>query len=735
MTTLFNFMGARSPLWSGTKVMQKVFTCRVAALLASTMLASAYSPGAAAQNAGDATVLEEIVVQGASYETEGTRSYTTDLISVGEKDARPLREIPQSTTVLTRERLDDGGFTSLDTALKKTPGVVVLTNDDGRSSLYSRGFEFDTLYFNGLPAPLSSIHGTQPDMAMIDHIEILRGPAGLFGGTGEPAGAINMRLKQAPDAFQAQMSATYGSWNNRRIEADIGGPLNAAGTVRGRLVGALGKTDNFVDVINNQIGTIYGTLQADLTENTTATLSISHQKRDITPFNGLPSLANGTLLDLDRSTFVGADWNRFDSTVTDYIAEIEHRFDDGGHVKASARYSDRTSDFLYGYAAAAASPAGTVNGMRWLAREFEERALALDAHISKPFELWGKENNIILGADYRNFDYSWNNLTALIPGTYDVRNWNTSVPRPTVDFNSPSTTRVKNDLKQYGIYGQWRHKPLDNLTLIGGGRLTWVDLSTLDANETINARFTPYAGVIYDITDRISAYASYTEIFQPQTETTVAGSIIGPRTGQQFEVGVKANLFDDVNASIAYFNLRDRNRAVRDPDNLSFSLAQGQAQLQGLEMELTGSLTPNWQVAAGYTYTDTKFVNTARVPGAEFYTPEHMVQLWTKYTFDERHGLLNKAFIGGGVKVFSSFSNLTRSVNAGTGAVGVTEIKAPGYAVVDLQAGYDFNENLSAVLSVNNVFDTKYYERVGGTPVFNFYGAPRNVNFKVTAKF
>lgn len=697
-------------------------------LLASTVLVSLGAAGALAQEAGDTTLLPEISVWGTSYETEGTGSYTTDLISVGEKDVRPLREIPQSTTVLTRERLDDGGFTALDTALKKTPGVVVLTNDDGRSSLYSRGFEYDTLYFNGLPAPLSSIHGTQPDMAIIDHIEILRGPAGLFGGSGEPGGAINMRLKQAPDNFFARLTGTVGSWDNRRVEADLGGPLNQAGTVRGRLVGALGKSDNFVDDVDNQVGVIYGTVQADLTENTTATLSISHQKRDITPFNGLPSLADGTLIDVSRSTFTGADWNDFNSTVTDYIAELEHRFDDGGHFKASARYSDRSSDFLYGYAAAAASADGTVNGMRWLAREFDETSLALDTHVSKPFELFGQEHNIILGADYRHFDYTWHNLTGVITGTFDLDDWNTNVPRPVYDLSSAAP--VENDLKQYGIYSQVRIKPADNLTLIGGGRLTWLDLATQTVDASVDAEFTPYAGIIYDLTDRISAYASYTEIFQPQTQLDANGDIISPRTGRQYEIGVKAELLDNVNATIAYFNLRDTNRAVSDPDAAGSFLARGEARLQGVEVEASGSLTPNWEIAAGYTYTHTEFVDTTRAAGAEFYTPEHMLQLWTKYNFDERHGVLDNAFVGGGVKAFSSFKNISR-----TAAGGATTIEAPGYAVVDLQLGYNFTEDFQAVLSVNNVFDKKYYERVGGTTVFNFYGAPRNFAFKLSKTF
>lgn len=107
-----------------------------------------------------------------------------------------------------------------------------------------------------------------------------------------------------------------------------------------------------------------------------------------------------------------------------------------------------------------------------------------------------------------------------------------------------------------------------------------------------------------------------------------------------------------------------------------------------------------------------------------------MFHLWTTYSFDENHGVLDGAFVGAGLRAYSSFKNISR-----TAAGGATTIEAPGYAVVDLQAGYKFNEHLTAVLSVNNVFDKKYYERVGGTSVFNFYGEPRSFNFKLTGTF
>ena len=104
----------------------------------------------------EAIILSPLSVIGSGYETEESGSYASNLISVGEKDARTVKEVPQSTTVLTNQYLKDRNVTSLDTAMRKTPGIVVLDNDNGRSSIFSRGFEVDKLYFNGLSAPVSS---------------------------------------------------------------------------------------------------------------------------------------------------------------------------------------------------------------------------------------------------------------------------------------------------------------------------------------------------------------------------------------------------------------------------------------------------------------------------------------------------------------------------------------------------------------------------------------------------
>lgn len=680
------------------------------------------------QQSAQDRVLEPLIVQGASYETENTGSYTSNLVSVGEKDVLTVREIPQSTHVITRDRLEDGGYTSLDTALRKTPGIVVLSNDDGRSSIFSRGFEYDNLYFNGLAAPLSSIYGTQPDMAIVDHVEILRGPQGLYGGTGEPTGTINMRLKQAQKEFGGSASVSAGSWGTYRADADITGPLTENGALRGRLVAAKSESDGWVKGTDNGVELAYGTLQADITDATTLTFSLNYMGRDVKPFNGLPTYADGTLIDLPVDTTTGFDWNDFNNDVKDYIVELEHKFNDGGHVKTSLRYADRSVDFLYGFSLDSADPDGKVDRMRWLARDFEEDSLAVDAHISKPFALMDMDANLIMGLDYRGYTSDMKQGLANINGTFNIFNWDTSaVAKPNVTYSTDQTT----DSSQYGGYSQFRISPLEPLTVMAGGRLSWYE-SEVTNNLTgartskvdLDAEFTPYVGATFDLNDNFTAYGSYTSIFQPQTKTKVGGDIIDPRTGNQYEVGLKGStLSNDLNGSVALFRLEDKNRAVDDPNNAGFSLAQGKVRVQGFETELSGRLLPGLEVSAGYTFTTTKDMETGTT--FSYWTPKHMVQIFAKYDVGTHFNEMDGLSAGGSLKYFDDFAAIS----------GGRTINAPSYTVVDAFLNYKLTEDVTAIFNVDNVFNEKYYERVGSTMLFNFYGKPRTYGFKLKAEF
>lgn len=698
-------------------------TIRSALFLGTALVAPLLAGGAWAE---DSTDLGAITVKGASYETEGSDSYKSGLISVGEKAAMTPREVPQSTSVVTRKQIEDGGYTALETAIENTPGLLVLSNDIGRSSLFSRGFELDYLYYDGLPAPVSSIYGTQPDLSIVDHVEVLKGPSGLFIGAGSPAGAVNMRLKQANRTEPGgSVTATVTSVGQKRLELDYGGALNAAGSLRGRVVAAHAAGDGFVDKQENGVDQLYGALAWDIGPNTTATFSISNMRRDIAPYNGLPTRADGTLLWLDPAVTTAADWNRFDNDVTDGVAALEHRFDNGVRVKTSLRRSHQSGDFLYAYTGTAAAADNTVSRLSWIARDFTHDTTAFDAHAELPFTLGGWEGLAILGVDAQNSDTNLRVASGSFSGSWDLDNWDTSgLAAPSVTYGPVATT----DTTSRGVYAQGRLKPTDRLTLLGGTRLSWHDVDSVSASGLrtqvgVDAHPTPFAGVTFDLTPETTLYASYTEIFQTQTALDAAGRVLDPLKGQQIEIGAKATLGAGLDVSAALFQLDQVNRAQTVPGT-TYAVAEGEVRMRGFEIEAAGEIGPSLHLAGGYTWSTSEYRN-GPTAGEQFstYTPRHMLKLSAEY--DVTEGALADWSFGGQWRAVSGFSSVS----------GTTTIRAPGHGVLDLTAKRQLNDLTDLRLTVSNVLDKDYYSRVGGPTVFNFRGEPRSVSLALTRRF
>ena len=688
------------------------------------LLTTALSTPAVAQ---DSVYLGELQIDGASYETEDSNSYTTDLISVGEKATMGPREVPQSTTVITRKQIEDGGYTALEDALADTPGIMILNNDTGRSSIFSRGYEFDYLYFDGLPAPVSSIYGTQPDLSIVDHVEVLKGPAGLFIGTGEPAGSINMRLKQATATeLKGYTTLSADSNGQGRVEVDVSDALNEDGTLRGRFVAAYGDGESFVDGVENGVQSYYGTLAWDVTPDTELTFSLSHMERDIAPFNGLPAYADNDLIWTDVDATTAPDWNDFDNETTDAVLAAEHFLAGGGRVKFSMRRSWQDADMLYGYSGSSADADNTISSLSWLAREFDQDSLALDLHAELPFALGGWDATAIVGADWQKVESTMSGARGSISGSWDLDDWNAgAIAKPAYSYSS----RTETETTSTGLYSQVRVKPLDALTLIGGARLSWYD-GTVDTTNLstgavssesydVEAKVTPFAGFTYDVTPEATVYGSYSEIFIPQSEVDSGGDLLDPIEGRQYELGVKARLAYGLDVSAALFDLREVNRPLQIVGE-NYYEAEEEVSSRGIELEAAGEVMPGLHLAAGYTYTDTEYLNGANEGDAfSTYTPEHMFKLTGSYDFTE--GALEGWSFGGRVTRMSEFSS--------------RGVEAPAYTTVDLMASKSWDNGLVMRAGVDNVFDEEYYSRVGSATVFNFRGEPRTFNVSLTKSF
>ncbi len=681
---------------------------------------------------GDGTLMDPVVVeaQGASNPgdpaaTEGTGSFTTTVAGVGSKGNETIRELPQSVSVVTAERIEQQNFQYLDDAMRYTTGVQVLQNNAGRSSLFSRGYEVTDALTNGVSVPYSSLDGTSPNLAMYDRIEVLRGPAGLYGGSGEPTSTINLVRKQAADHLTGSASLGYGSWNHYSGQGDISVPLVEDGSVRARAVVSTDYRDSFVKTVenNNELG--YATLDADISDDTFVSFGVSHEHKDMVPFNGLPTDSDGNLLDVSVSTFTGADWNTFENTSDDLYFDLKHSFSNQTDANVSLRYSLRNINMNYAYTNQAASGGSARYGA--LVRNVDEEAFAADTYVNHRFDLLGYEQELTIGADALYTDqYVFQKRNNNI-GTF-------SISSPSIGYVTSYTDLLhdyEHDTSQFGAYSKLKLQTFDNVTFSVGGRTSWynsVQKGTVTRtantvnNMTEDAVFTPFAGVVVDVTDDLSTYFSYTSIFEPQSDVDSSGSQIDPRTGEQFEIGLKGEHFGGLlNTHLAAFQIDDENRVATDPDDSTAKIAAGKQRTRGIEAEISGEVIDNLQAFAGYTYlytTDQSTDDSDEVSTS--YSPRHYVTSWLDYSFDQ--GAVDGLSVGGGV----TWSDSTR-IN--------DPVETPSYYVVDGRIGYEINESLEVALNANNLLNEKYYTRAGGTATFNFYGAPRNFFLSVTGKF
>ena len=694
----------------------------------------------AARSSGDEVTLAPVTVTaGSMATTESSGNYGGHTTSVF-KGETSIRQTPQPVTVISRQFIDDRDMPDLHDVMQNTPGVTVDYTDSERVTYYSRGFQIDSLQIDGLNVYQSGSTFIQPDTAVLDRVEVLRGAAGILKGSGNPSATVNLVRKRPTREFQASARVMAGSWDRRRVEADISSPLNASGSVRGRAVAVLDDKDFFQDARQEQRRVFYGVLEADLTDDTTLTASFQHTELKATgSWGGLPRDFDGSSLGLSRSTYLGTDWNRWNRYNQQAFLELEHRFDNDWKIKASAantrfRYFD--GGFKQSYIARSSTTNPylfDVTTSVYPASSSDQNALALVA--DGPFSALGRTHHLTVGleSNYTRTTGSSGYFNIAPLNNVDIRDWDpyTSYPEPTDYSDGTYYEASTNIVKQQAAYAVGRFSLSDPLTLLLGARATWWDYRVpgdSDSNYRVNHEITPYVGAVYDLNDNWSLYGSYSEIFVPQNAYDAGGALLDPITGEDYEAGVKGEFFDGrLNFSASVFRINNTGRAMDDANSPNPCLpnyptgyckvAGGKTRSQGWELELTGEITPNWHIMAGYTNTMTKYVRDASEAniGQPIRTldPRHLLRLFTTYRFP---GALHGLTVGGGVQAQSSTYATSRGIEARQG----------GYAVYNLMTSYDFNENVRLQLNVNNVFDKVYYRKVDATGISNYYGDPRN---------
>jgi outer membrane receptor for ferric coprogen and ferric-rhodotorulic acid len=688
--------------------------------------------------------------------TEGTKSYTTNAVTIGKTILSP-RDIPQSVSVVTRQRIEDQNLFTLPDALAQTPGLTVLDNGSQRNTFTARGFPIDSIQLDGVPTALQYNIVLSPDLAIYDRVEVIRGANGLLQGSGDPSASINLVRKRPTDKLAIAGAVSAGSWNNYRAEADVGGPLNSSGTIRARIVGSYQDNDYFYDIAHSRKKVVYGVVDFKLTPDTMVTAGYTYVGSHALPtLSGLPTYTDGGDLRLPRSTYPGAAWNRENFENHDAFVEVRQDFGGGWTGQAVFRHANASSDSKYGYLRGAVDGA-TGAGVTLAAAhilDYGDRQNGIDAFVSGPIRLFGRSHQLLIGGNAREDKYNFLHGefqpgvvgTPIDVFTFDPR----TIPEPVDSGTALLDFRAR--VRQAGIYGTARLNLSDPLTMILGSRVSWWTYESEFApgalivipksSTTNNGVFTPYAGLIYKIRPTVSLYASYADVFQPQSGVLeFPGKPLPPIRGTNYEAGIKAGFFGErLNTSFAIFQIDQTNRALSDPDRpcvgaaICYRVPAGKVRARGFEVEATGNITPNLEIAAGYTYTDTEFMKDRDATGAPTaneglsfspFTPKHLFKIWANYTLP---GDLHRLSVGGGIQAQSStsFRYNTRIISNG------------GYALVNLRAAYALADGVTLSANLNNLFDKRYYQTLAnpnGSNPYEFYGMPRNFTITLRGKF
>jgi len=672
--------------------------------------------------------------------TEGTLSYTTGETSAATGLPLSLRDTPQSVTVVTQQRMEDQQMTAITDVLNNSTGIssYALDGAGGRVSFYSRGFEITNFNYDGVPTaalPNTFVPGDGiQDAAFYDRVEIVRGATGLLSGTGNPSASINLVRKRPTKDFAASASISAGSWDNYREAVDISTPLTVDGRIRARVVAVNQNSHSFLDRYKLKRQSLYGVVDADLTSSTTLSVGYqySHSVPKGMPWGGQPLFfSDGSTTHWPRSTNMAANWSTWDSTLKTAFANLEQRFDNGWKLRAefSQKRANADSrllsvlgypDKLSGQGLIPVAAAGLL----------DTRQNNFDVMATGPFRLFGRKHELVIGAMASNLNADDHETGFVFPRTpignfYD---WNGNYPEP--DFNAASYTLTRTRVKQSGFYSAARFSLSDRAKLIVGGRFSNYEVDqhseTSSFHDKTTAKFVPYVGLVYDLNDTYSAYASYTAIFNPQTYRDRNGGILSPTTGKNVEVGLKGEYLDGrLNASIALFQAKLDNVAQIDagqllPDGTQAYYAASGTQSKGVDVDVQGEVAQGWNVYAGVSHFTASNGDGSRMSSQ---IPRTTARLFTTYRLS---GAWARLTVGGGVNWQSRFYQSAVSPN------GTVEVGQSAYATASLMARYELTKHATVSMNVNNVFDRRYYAMTG---FYNqaLYGEPRN--FMVTLSY
>ncbi len=671
--------------------------------------------------------LPEVVI---TADKDKSKSYKADIPSSVTRMQEPILDTARSVQVVTPQVMQDRAIVNPQDAIQTVSGVQRSAYNTGQSETYIlRGFRQQNLLKDGFRCgtiagsnPIMINAGPPTDVANLQSVEVLKGPAAVEFGRGEPGGFVNYVTRDAGfdnNMGIQQMIGSYGYYRTQ-VNANWAAVPNVLAM---RLDLGYEQGGSFIDYVNGDRSFVSTAVRWNLTERTTLTAKAEYTHDDHINTPGLPYLNRGVLAGVPTNRYFGeTDFARLRTDTFRSLVKLEHQWNDAHKTTLSVHGVETSQDggyfILYPFDGLpflnAAGIGRSAAGVTLMEQNFTIR---LD-HLYKAEFAHAIKNDLLFSLEY---DYQRNTSnrqlythTRLNP--FDP-NYTGFSPGPLLG-SFPLNEFMDADAVAWSGMFMNRLNIHDKVFLNFGARVQWFQASMLSYYNSpffppTNTEFekvsvNPSAGIVVKPTSNVSLYASFaqsTNSWQNVNRRTASGGALAPETSHLFEVGTKAEFFEgSLLASLSFFQIDKANVAATDPANPFFSINAGSERSRGLEFDLNGEITKGWHVSLNYAYIDTRIRSSpvAGLSGSRRYgVPENSGAIFTTYEIQE--GALKGLGFGGGVFMSDRVNNSPG--NAGT---------LPGYAQTDALIYYKIG-NARFQLNVKNLFDNDIYFSQGQT--------------------
>jgi len=624
----------------------------------------------------------------------------------------PIKDTPQSISVIPEQVLDERAMFTLRDALRTVPGISLAAGEGG-------GRQGDNLTLRGFPAGNDVyIDGVRDlgqyarDTFNLESVEVLKGPSSVLFGRGSTGGVINQVSKSPKRTAFYEISGTVGSGPQGRATVDLNQPFGASAALRLDLMGFKGDTPGRDKVTSERWG-VASSFAIGLNGPTRLIASYFYQGDDNVPDYGLPYLRGGPAR-VDTESFYGLprrDYEHDDIHIGSL--RLEHDFNENLRLRSTLRLALIERGSLVSIPAIVGTPGSLPLSAIQVSRTGTQRSqvdtsLLNTTELVARFDTWRFKHTLIAG-----FDASRENST--------VRRYTfTGVPptdllNPIHDPDLSAMGRVKNfdgtsGATSVGVYAVDEIALTEQWKIMGGLRYDLFDAGFRNMflgqklSRTDEA-LSPRAALVFLPTTWQTYYFSYGTSFNPSAEAlTLAlnNSQTEPEKNETFELGAKWDLLDGaLGIRTAVFRTYKNNARTTDPV-LGVQVTDGTQRVQGAEVEVVGRVRPGWNVWLSYAYLDSRILQSTDIlNGVPIEdkriqnVPEHSASLWTTYDITPRWQVG-----GGAIFVDKRYAN-NDNLNV-----------VPSYVRGDLSAAYRPIKPLELRLNVINVSDERYYDAI-----------------------